>query len=381
MSVTRNLTLLSLVATLNCGAAYAQQDQLGGAPAERLTMSDPTASDLSQQLTLTVNKSYMLESNTDIGDIIVANPAIANVVARSGRRVAVMGMAPGESNIVFLDRTGRQIKVLEVSVTDGISGMDQLRGLIKRHVPEAKVAVESANGQLLVSGRVPNVAANDAVMKLARPYARDDDSIVNLMTISGKDQVTLRVRFVEMQRSVIKQLGVNLSGSIGFGQLTGTAFDNNVTISSSNAFPIAGSSLGGLAANLGYKNFVGAAQQSSAGALVNALERVGVVRTLAEPNLAAVSGEAGKFLVGGEFPVPVAQDEGKIGIEFKPFGVGLAVPMSEDRVLPVDGIPPLLQVKDVIVAEPLLKLATSKRSPSTWVAGLPVSTDPSGFRS
>jgi pilus assembly protein CpaC len=137
MSVTRNLTLLSLVAALNCGAAYAQQDQLGGAPAERLTMSDPTASDLSQQLTLTVNKSYMLESNTDIGDIIVANPAIANVVARSGRRVAVMGMAPGESNIVFLDRTGRQIKVLEVSVTDGISGMDQLRGLIKRHVPEA----------------------------------------------------------------------------------------------------------------------------------------------------------------------------------------------------------------------------------------------------
>jgi pilus assembly protein CpaC len=213
--------------------------------------------------------------------------------------------------------------------------MDQLRGLIKRHVPEAKVAVESANGQLLVSGRVPNVAANDAVMKLARPYARDDDSIVNLMTISGKDQVTLRVRFVEMQRSVIKQLGVNLSGSIGFGQLTGTAFDNNVTISSSNAFPIAGSSLGGLAANLGYKNFVGAAQQSSAGALVNALERVGVVRTLAEPNLAAVSGEAGKFLVGGEFPVPVAQDEGKIGIEFKPFGVGLGytpVVLSEGRI-------------------------------------------------
>jgi pilus assembly protein CpaC len=335
MSVTRNLTFLSLVAALCCGAAYAQQDQLGGAPAERITTSDINAADPTQVLTLTVNKTYLLESDVEVGDIIIANPGIANVVARNGRRFAVMGIAPGESNIVFLDRAGRRIKVLEISVTDGVTGMDQLRNLIKRHVPNATVAVESANGQILLSGRVPNIAANDAVMKLARPYARDDASIVNLMSVSGKDQVTLKVRFVEMQRSVIKQLGVNLSGSIGFGQLTGNAFDNTLTIASSNAFPIQGSSLGGLAANLGFKNFVGTAPQSSAGVVLNALERIGVVRTLAEPNLAAVSGEAGKFLVGGEFPVPVAQDEGKIGIEFKPFGVGLGytpVVLSEGRI-------------------------------------------------
>jgi pilus assembly protein CpaC len=130
-------------------------------------------------------------------------------------------------------------------------------------------------------------------------------------------------------------MGINLSGSIGFGQLSGTSFDNNFTAQSSNAFPIAGSALGGLAANLGYKNLVGAATQSAVGVKLDALERVGIVRTLAEPNLAAISGEAGKFLVGGEFPVPVAQNEGKISIEFKPFGVGLGytpIVMSAGRI-------------------------------------------------
>jgi pilus assembly protein CpaC len=134
---------------------------------------------------------------------------------------------------------------------------------------------------------------------------------------------------------VIKQLGINLSGSIGFGELSGTAFDNNLTVTSANGFPLAGTSLGGLAANLGYKNLVGAATQSTVGMKLNALERIGIVRTLAEPNLSAISGEAGKFLVGGEFPVPVAQDNNKISIEFKPYGVGLGytpVVLSEGRI-------------------------------------------------
>ena len=133
----------------------------------------------------------------------------------------------------------------------------------------------------------------DRVVQLAKPYAKDDNSILNLMTIDGKDQVTLKVRFVEMQRSIVKQMGVNLSGSIGFGQISAGSFDNNFSLASANGFPIQGSALGGIAANLGYTNLVGGILQSSVGARIDALERVGVVRTLAEPNLAAISGEAG----------------------------------------------------------------------------------------
>ena len=336
MSVNRNFLVVSLAAALGCLPAVAQQaPPLSGGPGEKMTMQDANSTAPNQELSITVNKSYMIDFDTDVGDVIIANPAIANVVGRTSRSVAVMGMSAGESNIVFLDRAGRKIKVLEVSVTDGVAGMDQLRNLIKKHVPDANVSVEALNGRIILSGSVPNIAASDRVTKLALPYVKDEASILNLMSVAGKDQVTLKVRFVEVQRSVIKQLGINLSGSIGFGQLTGTSFDNNLTVTSANGFPIQGSALGGIAANLGYKNFVGAAVQSTVGAKIDALERVGVVRTLAEPNLSAISGEAGKFLVGGEFPVPVAQDQGKIGIEFKPFGVGLGytpVVLSAGRI-------------------------------------------------
>lgn len=339
MSATRKTGLVSLAALLMSAApssiAQPPSAELSGGPSQKITMPEANAQAPTQELTLTVNKSYMLEFDTDIDDVIIANDKIANVVARDRRRVAVMGVAPGESNIVFLDRSGRKIKVLEISVTDGVAGMDQLRSLIKRHVPEARVQVEAVNGRIILAGSAPNLAGADRVVQLAKTYAKDEKSVLNLMTIEGKDQVTLKVRFVEMQRSVIKQLGINLSGSIGFGQLSGTSFDKNLSLDSSNAFPIAGTALGGLAANLGYRNLTGAATQSTVGMKLNALERVGVVRTLAEPNLAAVSGEAGKFLVGGEFPVPVAQDQGKVTIEFKPYGVGLGytpVVMSEGRI-------------------------------------------------
>jgi pilus assembly protein CpaC len=338
MSTNRNILLLSLATALASAApAFSQQpnDTLAGSPAQRMTLPEATAPGATEVLTITVNKSYMIEFDTDIDDVIIANDRIANVVARDRRRVAVMGVAPGESNIVFLDRTGRKIKTLEISVTDGVAGMDQLRGLIKRHVPGSKVQVESVNGRIILAGSAPNLAGADRVVQLATAYAKDENSVLNMMSIDGKDQVTLKVRVVEMQRSVIKQMGINLSGSIGFGQLTGDAFDTTLSLASSNAFPIAGTSLGGLAANLGYKNLVGTAAQSAVGAKINALERVGLVRTLAEPNLAAISGEAGKFLVGGEFPVPVAQDQGKVSIEFKPYGVGLGftpVVLSAGRI-------------------------------------------------
>ena len=201
----------------------------------------------------------------------------------------------------------------------------------------------------------------------------------------------LEVRIVEMQRTVIKQLGINLSGEFGLGdlatsslqqafqngrplffdpdvrqtivdasgnvnivtipgigentngvgnaiqELTPTApFSRRFGIQSANGFSVAGGPLGGLSTEIGYTNYNGTAQQSSAGAAIDALERIGVVRTLAEPNIMAVSGENANFLAGGEFPVPVAQDEeGTITVEFKPYGVGLSftpVVLSEGRI-------------------------------------------------
>lgn len=339
MSAIKIFLTLGLTAALMSTTAIAQTPPknapLAGAPAQRVIMPDADAPTPSESLTLTVNKTYMLEFDTDIDDIIVGNPAIANVTARDRRRVAVMGVAAGESNIVFLDRSGRKLKVLDVSVTDGVAGMDQLRSLIKKYVPNSKVQVEAVNGRVILAGSVPNLSSSDRVITLARQYAKDDASVLNMMTIEGKDQVTLKVHIVEMQRSMIKQLGINLSSSVGFGKLDGNSFQNLFKTTTANSFGVAGSALGGLAASIDNVNKVGSALQSSVGASVQALERVGILRTLAEPNLTAISGESAKFLAGGEFPIPVAQDQGKIGIEFKPFGVGLGftpVVLSEGRI-------------------------------------------------
>lgn len=319
---------------------FAQQQPLAGGPQTQpapptTRMNMPAARDATQTLTLNVNKTSVLEFDSDIDDVVIANPAIADAIARDKRHVYVMAKAAGESNIIFLDAAGRKMLTLEVSVTDGIAGMDQLRGLIKKYVPNSKVQVESVNGRVILAGSVPNIAASDRVITLARQYAKDDASVLNMMSVEGKDQVALKVRVVEMQRSVVKQLGINLAGSVGFGELTGSTFQNILKASTSNTFGVAGSALGGLAATVDDVNLVGGVPQSNIQLGLNALERVGLLRTLAEPNLAAITGESAKFLAGGEFPVPVAQDQGSVSIEFKPYGVGLGftpVVLSEGRI-------------------------------------------------
>ena len=174
----------------------------------------------------------------------------------------------------------------------------------------------------------------------------------------------MEVRIVEMQRSIIKQLGINLGGAVNVGDLQGRVedtlfadvagdgidaavntgetalfasnpFQNTFGIESSNTFGLQGAALGGLSTDLVFNNYEGGVERSRASAAIDALERIGVVRTLAEPNIMAVSGESANFLAGGEFPVPVASDEEGVSVQFKPYGVGLAfTPMvlSEGRI-------------------------------------------------
>jgi pilus assembly protein CpaC len=334
----QTLALLGLATAAAVGPALAQDasGRQDPAPAQ-LRLEEASSTNAVRSLTLGVNRTYLVEFDADVEDIIVANPAIASVTARDRRRIAVMGLAPGASNVIFLDSSGRKLLVLEISVTDNVAGLDELRSLIKRYVPNNRVQVEGVNGRIILAGAVPNLSASERVMTLAKQYVRGPNDVLNMMTIEGKDQVALKVRIVEMQRSVIKQLGVNLAGAIAFGELDPLALERSTIadLQSTTSFGVNGSALGGLAANIGYTNYAGNAVQSAVGAALNALERVGVLRTLAEPNLTALSGESAKFLAGGEFPVPVAQDRGTISIQFKPFGVGLGftpVVLSEGRI-------------------------------------------------
>lgn len=328
-----------------------------------------------QRLTLALGKSAIIDLPVEARDVVVANPEIADAVMRTSRRGFLLGTKVGETNVFFLDAQGRQILALEIRVARDTS---ELTALIGRLVPEARVVVDGVGESIILTGDVPNGLTADHVLRIAGQYAGGTDKVLNMMNVLSGDQVMLRVRIVEMQRSVIKQLGMNLSSSNILNQLLPE--DWGIKFATANGFSVNGAFLGGTTLDSSWaKNFIRPISNTflsgkselldptvGAGAggynrvfdpitgittttygpgelvteqrtdsNIQALERVGLARTLAEPNLTATSGEPAKFLAGGEFPVPTAQEGNRVSVEFKPFGVGLGftpIILSPDRI-------------------------------------------------
>lgn len=361
--ISRIVVAFVVVASSLLGAASFAQVNETPSQTIRVKVTEPGQSATSRALNIAQNKTAILEFEEDVDDILVANPEIADVLARSKRRIAVLAKGKGESSIIFTNVDGEEILALDVIVAG--QGVSELQALLEQYVPRSSVKAEFVNGAIVLAGKAPSLSDADMAIQLAQQFVVDESPVINMISIEGKDQVLLKVRIVEMQRSVIKQLGVNLSGSLSVGELAkkvvqtpydaaglplldafgnvienaflpGAPWDQSVTFGTSNSLGISGEALGGLSFKPSYNNFVGDKLQSSAGFSVDMLERIGLVRTLAEPNLTALSGESAKFLAGGEFPVPAeVDDDGEVVIEFKPFGVGLGftpVVLSESRI-------------------------------------------------
>ncbi|MGR4862706.1 type II and III secretion system protein family protein [Caulobacter sp. LARHSG274] len=326
-------------------------------PAEQVLRVSLTAGSDSQSLTLPRGKSAIVELPVDVRDMLVTNPQVADAVLRGSRRIYVLGVGQGSTDAVFFDAAGRRILSLAIRV-DQDSG--QLEDTLRRVLPHADIRVEPIRDSVILTGMVANASEASMASQIASQFVLKPENVLNMLTIAGKDQVMLKVRIVEVQRNVIKQLGFN-SGAV-LGQLGGAQY----AFGMSPTYGVNGALIGG--ATGGYKldttkqpiaigpadcakstqlsgsnmancvgvDRIGSDSLNSATAMIQAFERAGLVRTLAEPNLTVVSGEAGKFLVGGEFPVPVAQDTtGHISLEFKPYGVGLGytpVVMSGGRI-------------------------------------------------
>ncbi|WP_245591561.1 type II and III secretion system protein family protein [Brevundimonas bacteroides] len=389
--------------------------------------------------------SFAVDLPADARDVIVSNPAVAEANVHSPRRITVIGIAPGETDAVFLDAAGRSILTLRVRVDAGVSA---LQDTLSRVAPGSQVRAEAVNDSIILTGMVTSAAESERIAQVARAFVSAPEKVLNLTTIAASDQVTLRVRIVEVQRNAIKQLGLssdvvfnNGLQSVGFGrdntysvngsalggsgacynENRGIATDYNSTTTNGNT-TTSSSSLGNTvtgvtttetgttittldgrrisfsSANPGsvtvtdfngntttltgttitepasfnletisgtnaVNNFVNtvtsllqtqsgnalsnvvenvvssayrAVTGTNASACLQAFERVGLVRTLAEPNLTSVNGESASFLAGGEYPVPTGRDrDGNVTIEFKPYGVSLAfrpVVLSEGRI-------------------------------------------------
>ncbi len=297
-------------------------------------------SNVSRDVTVGVNKSVIIELDTPASDVVIANPEIADAVVQTSKRIIFRGVKYGQTSALIFDRSGQTLLDLSLHVETDMGALEQT---IVRHVPDARVALESLNGSIVMTGSVDSLAQSDQIRKLVAAYfptGEDAPQIVNMLNVTAPDQVMLEVRIVEMQRNIIKQLGINMSGTPSWGDfesaILSPPFSTSGTTTADLAFPIQGRSLGGLGTELSYTNYVGGSFQSRIGVAISALERIGVVKTLAEPNMVAMSGESAKFLAGGEFPVPVGQDnQGRITVEFKPYGVGLGftpIVLSEGRI-------------------------------------------------
>jgi pilus assembly protein CpaC len=280
----------------------------------------------SQFVPLGVGKSVVLDLPRDIKDVLVADPKIANAVIRSSRRAYIVGAAVGQTNVFFFDAEGRQIAGFDIAVTRDLNG---LRGALKQALPNLDIRVEGLGEGLVLLGNVSSPIEAQTAFDIASRLVEDGKKVVNGITIHGRDQVMLKVTVAEVQRDVIKQLGIDLStaaGGLGFGSAV-------LNISNTNPFPVYGQALVQSNAITG--------TWKSISSTLRAMERAGVIRTLAEPNLTAISGENASFLAGGEFPIPAGftcdptTRNCQYQIQWKKFGVGLnflPVVMAEGRI-------------------------------------------------
>ena len=292
----------------------------------------------SRFLRMGLNKSVAIRLPVAAKDVLVGNPKIVDAVVRTRTTAYLFAKANGQTNIFFFDDAGRQILNLDIEVAIDTKALKQL---LDRTLPDNQITIDTVADSIILRGVAASAGEAKQATDLTERFlggsgADGTAKIVSAMTIAAREQVTLRVRIAEVQRDVLKQLGIDYnaafsSGSFTAGMLTGNPFTLNGTLGGGTTFPpnpLSGLGAGNPGTRLTYGDNIDS--------FIQALEQDGLLRTLAEPTLTAISGESAKFLAGGEFPIPVAQDNnGSISVEFKEFGVALGyspVVLSSGRI-------------------------------------------------
>ena len=265
-----------------------------------------------QHVEVGLNKSIIVDLPADASEVIVSNPGMASAIMRSKRRAIVQGVSLGETNIFFLDKSGARIAVFEISITQDSSG---LQALLNRLIPTSRILAETVvtpEGQRIVlSGTAQSTDDVNRALLIASQYTGSADTVANVITLNGAQQVALKVTVAEVSREQVKQLGINLNASLNAGALSTTLLNTPALGGASGVVPSGTATLGGSFGGL------------TLTATLNALERRGAMRTLAEPTLTALSGQEAEFLAGGEFPVPTGVQDGVVEFTFKKFGINL----------------------------------------------------------
>jgi pilus assembly protein CpaC len=314
-----------------CGADAEQARGDDGAGTRLITVSTNTGR--TERITLALGKAAVVRLDNDARDVLVSDPSVVDAVVRTPRRIFLMAHKVGQTNAFFFDGAGHQVLSIDVRVERDVA---DLISAIHATFPDSNVHISALNDNLVLTGTVASSEDAARVQDLASQFIRDPSKpadptkIVNMLKIGAHEQVLLKVRVAEMERQIAKQFGINLSAMA-------TAAGVPITAATSNPYGLMGQALSSASGvQIGNVGAPGAPGPNNVQGVLNALEQTGLMHTLAEPNLTAVSGETAKFLAGGEFPVPAGRDaQGNISVEFKDFGVGLSftpVVLSDRRI-------------------------------------------------
>lgn len=305
-----------------------------------------------KRVRLGLNKAVVIDLPEDAHDILVADPSVADAVTRSSRRIYLFGKTVGQTNIFVFGADGREVVSIDLSIERDISGLQQQ---LARFIPDSDIGVEIINDNIVLTGSVRTPQDSARAAQLAQIFLtggeattrnitatggdssggaaifaedRQQSQIVNLLTIAGEDQVTLKVTVAEVKRSILKQLGID-SSIVGTGSLATSLITKNSPVESLLAGTAAGNSATASASGqIGSFDIQG---------VVHALEQASVIRTLAEPTLTAISGENANFHVGGEvfFATTVDTSTGQQTLQGIDYGINLGftpVVLSPGRI-------------------------------------------------
>ena len=315
----KSLSMLALGAALATGAAMPAQAQIASLSASNVNHAG--------QLEVPLNKSQVLTVDRPFSKALVGNPDVADLVPMTNRSLYVLGKKPGTTSLTLYDSRNMLIAVIDVAVgPDVVTLKRQLAELI----PGEQIGARISNDAVVLTGTVSSAVAVDRAVQIAKTYAGGEEKIVNMLSVGASQQVMLEVRFSEVNRQAAKQIGLNHSfnGNRTAGSIGNLASESIIPTNNGGTPTIA---LDGLSDAFGVGTWAYKIGSLNIFSALDLLERKGLVKTLAEPTLVALSGETASFLAGGEFPIPVVQNGGGGGgtgnngitVEFKPFGVSL----------------------------------------------------------
>jgi pilus assembly protein CpaC len=288
---------------------------------------------------ITLGKAELIDVDGDIADVLVANPAIIDVMAVQSNRLYIVGLKIGDTNIIALDENGDVIKKLDIHVKYDLKA---IQAMVNDLYPDEDVQVKAVHDQIVMTGTVSTPEVASRVTSVVASYVGElqdkkgtaDELISNLLNVRGEQQVMLQVKIVEASRSILKELGVNTDINNDDALSTSTLFNENTSFTFGT-----GGGIGLSQDPTGLARFITDTGIAGIGDLqffLRALEEENLIHVLAEPNLTAVSGQKAGFLAGGEFPVPVGRDNvGNVIVEFREFGVSLnfkPVVLSDSRI-------------------------------------------------